>query len=78
MTTEQFQRETGRFRVESEDGTPYTLIETTTFYRYFPINQEPQTRKGPSSYELDDGSPVNQRKNGTFQIVDSGEILRKL
>lgn len=75
---EEFTRETSRFFAQDDDGEEYTLIEFTKFYRGEQVGGPDFTLNGPKHYELDDGSPVNHRKDGTFIIIDGGKILRKV
>ena len=77
-TSEQFDRETARFRASYANGETATVIELTTFSRFTPVNQPPQTLKGMRHYELDDGTPVNWIDDDTFKNVVSGEVMRKV
>ncbi len=78
MATEQFEKATDSFIAKGDDGKEYTVVEHTTFIRFTPVGQGTQTLKGTVRYELDDGLPVNQRKDGAFEIVHNGKILRKV
>jgi hypothetical protein len=75
---EQFERETDRVTAQSDDGRTYTVIEYTKFFRHQPISQAAQTLKGTKHYELKDGSPVNWVDDDSFEIVENGEIIRKV
>ena len=58
-----------QIRVRSDDGTEHTVLELT---RVSP------TLKGARRWILEDGRPVECINDDTFQIVQTGEILKKV
>lgn len=70
-----FDKEVSRHKMRGDDNNIYTVVK---YMEQIPA----QTLKNPSGmahgklfYELEDGSKVNELKNGTYQVVQTGVIL---
>ena len=70
--------ETDRFRVRSESGEEYTIIEyqkMISFAHYQDLGAE---KPGMKRLVTLDGSPVTYIDSETFKIVGTDEIVRKI
>jgi hypothetical protein len=72
--------EIDRFQAVGEDGTVYTVVK-----RYKPnpafrrLSGGTSPAGGTTDFVLSDGRDVNQTKEPeSFQILDTGEIIRKI
>ena len=70
-------KETERFTLVDENGAEYNAVQFTKFNRSQHIGQDAPSYKGPQYYELDDGTPLDHRRDDTFEIVTTGEVLRR-
>ncbi|MCB1485922.1 MAG: hypothetical protein KDJ88_00530 [Bauldia sp.] len=73
--TEKLVRE---FDAKDEDGNLYAILEYQQYASFEPINQPIQYLKGRKRFTLGDGSPVQDRDDGTLIIVESGTIVREV
>jgi hypothetical protein len=73
--TEQFVRV---FDAEDKDGTLYTIREYQQYGSITPVGQPTQYVKGRKRFFLVDGTPVQDRGDGTFVIVERGAIVREV
>jgi hypothetical protein len=73
-------RELRRIKAVADEGTVYEIIEYELPGPSFtPITTgETQHLKGGTELRLHDGRDVTYRDDGTFQIVETGEILRPI
>jgi hypothetical protein len=76
--TEFSEREAGWFDAEDEQGNPYRVLIFERFMTFEPVRQGVQRIKQPNRYALRDESPVKDGKDGTFIIIDSGTVIRKV
>ena len=72
------EQEEGRFDCVADDGTVYTVIKYRTYVSRAPISGVTEWAPGESRLALLDGSHVNDRRNGSFEIYDTGELIRKI
>ena len=70
-------RRTGSFTAQGDDHKIYTIYEFTDF-EDIRTHDDYATVKIPGSRELrtSDGTPVNYKEKGVYQIVSNGMILR--
>lgn len=69
--------QTDQFATIGTDGSIYELIEITTMTEHQPVTGFAQWLPGSKEYQLYDGSAVNPRSDGTFEIFETGVILRR-
>ena len=70
-------RRTGTFTARGDDGREYTVyIRRTPSKNVGSRDDLGAMLEGINSYELSDGSPVNRRDKGVYEIVSTGVILR--
>lgn len=60
-----------------EEGSRYTVQVFQDFRTFRPLKGQPQEYPGTKSAQLSDGSPVNFRDEGKFQLVLSGTLLHR-
>lgn len=72
------EREIGRHLAVGEDGTEYEVIEIQEFDMRRTINGTLTRMDGFKRLELEDGSLCNRKDAKTFEIVLTGEIIRKI
>lgn len=72
------EQEESRFDCVADDGTVYTVIEYRTYVSATPLSGETQWAPGASRLALLHGGHLNDRKDGTFEVYDTGEIIRKV
>jgi hypothetical protein len=72
------EREVARHLAVGSDGTEYEVIEIQEYDERRTINGEWIRIDGFRRLELDDGSFVNRKDAETFEIVSTGEIIRKI
>jgi hypothetical protein len=70
-------REIQGIQTIGDDGRTYTLIEYQEFRRTTSLSDGVSMTRGLSRLELEDGRAVNQRDSDTFEVVESGQVLRK-
>jgi hypothetical protein len=68
---------TAEYHVQSEDGRIFDVLEYATVSTN-PIASSSERVKGGVRFILRDGRSLDRRKDGSFQIVDTGEILRQI
>jgi hypothetical protein len=68
---------TREYQVKSEDGVSYTVLEYTTVIQNRSKNDS-ETTDGPRRYTLRNGKDVHRRADKTFEIGDTGRILREI
>lgn len=69
--------ELGRYRCVGDDGTRLTVVE----YRYVHVTRDKSgTRRhlGARQLALETGEAVRYIDAETFEVIDSGELLRRL
>lgn len=74
---EAMERETRRFEAEGPDGRRFVIIELQRLIDYRPINKSAQRLGGQRRLALLEGGHVNDLGNGSFEIFDTGEIVRR-
>lgn len=67
--------QTGEFQVVDENGDVRTVVELTTFTEHRPLAGAARWLPGRKQYLLDDAH-CNRLKDGSFELVDTGEQLR--
>jgi hypothetical protein len=78
---DRIEREVSRFRARADNGRVYTVIEYQEMIKIDEIRPRGDPtpwHPGAKRLALIDGSPVNQLDPGTFQIVHTNQIIRKL
>ena len=68
---------TGHFKAKGESGTIYTVIEWQTMIQTRMMDGMHET-PGTTFLSLSDGRDVNVIDDTTFQIVSTGEVIRKI
>tara|TARA_R100000365_G_scaffold3600_1_gene12559 strand:- start:3507 stop:3731 length:225 start_codon:yes stop_codon:yes gene_type:complete len=71
-------RETARFKARAADGKIYTVVEYTNMIRSRPISGPAEEVAGSKSLLLTDGRHVNYEDEDTFEIVVTGETLKRV
>ncbi len=72
-------RKTAEFITVDDEGNRYTVHEHRDFIeRVRPGQPSEWVERGRIVLTLADGSPVNQRDAGTFEIVHLNKIIRKV
>jgi len=71
-------QETGRFLAEDEDGAVYTIVKWSVFTEHAPVAGPPQWVRGSTRHTLDDGTSLELRKDGTFEVDGTSKIIRKI
>lgn len=72
------EREIDRFEAIGTDGSPYTVLRMQEFALRRTINGELVRLDGVSYFKLSSGEHVNSLKDGSFQIFETGKIIRKV
>ena len=72
------EKEIGRFIAEDDDGVAHHMIEYQQYELYTAPRQATETIEGGKRFMLDDGSPVQDMEDGTFKIIETGKIIRKV
>jgi hypothetical protein len=72
------ERELGRFQTKTESGDVYAVVEMQEFVVRRTVNGAWIRIDGLKRLELEDGSLVNCIDPKTYQIVSTGEMLRKV
>jgi hypothetical protein len=70
--------ETHRFRVRSDRGTEYIVIEYQEMISFAHLEDLGSEKPGLKRLATSDGSPVNYIDSKTFKIVSTDEIVRKI
>lgn len=70
--------ETERFETRGESGERYVLIEYTEMTLRQPLNKPEYWIAGAYFHETADGQSVNELDDGTYQILQTDEILRRI
>lgn len=71
-------REIERFQARAEDGTLHTVIERETVVQSRPISGPARTMGGAIDSITADGLDLNVIEDGVYEIVNSGEIIRRI
>ena len=72
------EREVGRFEAEDDEGNRYTVIEWQHIIISRPISGRVQEVPGVVRFALITGGHVEPKDDGSFQILDSDKIIRKV
>jgi hypothetical protein len=70
--------EATRYLTENAGGGQIVVVEWVTITTVVPLSGRRPSRKRVSHWTLVDGSPVEYIDEHTFQMVETGEILRKI
>lgn len=72
-------RRTGQFFAKGQSGESVRVNEYTTEVDVRTLLDDgPKWQASMAAYKLDDGSHVNANDDGTFTVVRTGEVLRRL
>ena len=69
-------RRTGAFTARSDDGRQYTIYIYTEYTNAGSRDDPHAVLEGLKELVLSDGSPVNRRDKGVYEIVGTGITLR--
>lgn len=77
MDTRSSTRQIGQFEADGSDGKKYKVIETREFTRHRDLSGiwSDSKASGISSYELEDGTKVFKKANGTFDVDGTDVVL---
>ena len=78
MTSTRREQLSKEIRTRAEDGREVVVYEYVTVTHTTFHNAPPQVSKGTRRYALRDGSSVNRVDKDTFEVVQTGETLRKI
>lgn len=65
-------------KCKSENGKSYDVIEIVAYIETLSLSGDIGRVKGMSEFVLPNGGGVNLNDNGSFEIVYTGEILRRV
>jgi hypothetical protein len=68
---------TGQFEAIDDSGASHTITVFTTFIEHAPLSGTAEWIKGLKSHKLNNGSHVNVKEDGTYEAVQTGQILRR-
>lgn len=74
---EYIDRETDRFQVRDDTGRRLTIIQTTRFVVSRTLSGGRSEARGMSTLRTDEGGVVNFISEGTYELVATGETLRR-
>jgi hypothetical protein len=69
---------TNEFMVKTDGGEQYTIIEYTDVIPAGSFQDPKKEVPGLKTLMTSDGQHVNYREDGTYEIVESGKIARKI
>ncbi|MFL6843758.1 MAG: hypothetical protein ACJ8ER_02620 [Allosphingosinicella sp.] len=70
--------EVERFAAIGDSGRTYTVVIYQKLIEFRPLSGPVQYAKGAMDAKLLDGRDVNPKDTETFEIVETGEIIRKV
>ncbi len=70
--------EVERFAAEGDDGHRYTVIVWANMTEFRDLDRGITTHRGSTVYQLLDGTHVNLKEPGVFEIWDTEECIRKV
>lgn len=70
--------EVERFAAIGDSGRTYTVVIYQRQVEFRPLSGPVQYLKGATDAKLLDGRDVSPKDSETFEIVDTGEIIRKV
>jgi hypothetical protein len=69
---------TDEFMVKTDDGEEYLIIEYTDMVQAGSFEDPEREIPGLKTLMTTDGQHVNYNEDGTYEIVESGKIARKI
>ncbi len=71
-------QEVERFTAEGDDGRRYTVILWANMTEFHGLDGSITRHRGSTVYQLLDGTHVNLKETGVFEIWDTEERIRKV
>lgn len=69
---------TGSFQVVDEAGISHTIIQYRIMVLIKPLGGPDEWIDNGRSFQTSTGHPVNPRRDGTFENVRTGQVLRRI
>jgi hypothetical protein len=66
------------FQLQDEEGNVHDATTTIPVYSDPTLDHPGRKRTGLPEHQLNDGMALNENKDGTFTVVQTGKILRKV
>ncbi len=72
------EKEISRVEARADNGTTYTVIEYQKIIETRLLSGQMSRASGTKRFALSNGGSVNYRDPETFEIVQTGEVIRKI
>ena len=70
---------TNEYEAVDDDGNEYAIVEYQEVAERRAIGKPVEwVRLGPSTFRLDDRTPINRVDENTFEIATTGKVLRRV